>query len=168
MTTLADILAVFSYCPETGELRWAVDYRVGRTGEIAGSIDANGYRRVQYKCRTYKVHRLAWLFVHGEWPAHDIDHINGNRADNRIANLRLASKAQNAQNYLRRETSSGFQGVCWNKRHKKWRAHIRANRCQHYLGSFDTPEAAHSAYLSAKRNLHEFQPVPRDLCEASL
>lgn len=167
MTTLADIMSAFTYCPKSGELRWAMDYRTAQAGDVAGGLDRKGYRRVQYRCRAYKVHRLAWLLSYGEWPAMDIDHINGDRADNRLDNLRLASKAENAQNYPLRANSSGLHGVCWNKRHKKWRAHIRANGQQVYLGSYDTPQAAHEAYLNAKRAAHKFQPVPRDICGAA-
>lgn len=161
----ADIADVVSYDPETGDFTWVGSYHKSRIGQPAGSHDVYGYRRIQIGNISHKAHRLAWLLYHGEWPSTPLDHINGIRDDNRIVNLRPATFAENAQNAPRpRSNTSGFHGVSWNKRQKKWRAHIRVKgEGQIYLGSFDTPQDASAAYLTAKARFHTFQPSPRDI-----
>lgn len=101
-------------------------------------------------------HRLAWLYVYGEWPQHGLDHINGVRLDNRISNLRDVPQTINLENQRKAKglTKSGFLGV-ERTRGGKWAARIVANGKRYGLGVFATPEAAHSAYVTAKRKLHE-------------
>jgi hypothetical protein len=106
-----------------------------------------------------KIHaaRLAWLYVHGERPAGEIDHINGNRADNRIANLRIATRSQNCAN------KKGVSGVTWHKRQKKWHARIKRHGQLHHIGSFSTYEEALAARNSAHASVFgEFSPAHRD------
>lgn len=106
-----------------------------------------------YRGKSYKAHRLAWLYMHGELPDKSIDHINGLKTDNRIANLRLATNAQQKQNRPRNlNNSSGYKGVA--RAETKWRARINANGRHYYLGRFDTPEDAHNAYVAAAHRLH--------------
>jgi hypothetical protein len=100
------------------------------------------------------VHRLAWMYVYGKWPRNDIDHINGNPLDNRIENLRDVTELGNNQNLRRPKKGniSGFLGVAPN--HSRWLAKITVSGKQIYLGTYNTPEEAHQAYLAAKRVLH--------------
>lgn len=107
--------------------------------------------------KAYRAARLAWFYVHGAWPKHHIDHINGNRLDNRIANLRDIPRQANNQNIHRsfKTNKTGFLGVDLDKRSNRYRASIRHNGSNRTLGRFDTPEEAHEVYLNAKRLLHE-------------
>lgn len=145
-----------SYSPETGLLYWVrpASNRV-KAGAIAGSETADGYLSVRVNKRAYQAHRLAWYLAHGVWPCGDIDHINGDRKDNRLENLRDVPRPINAQNLRRAKSSSstGLLGVvCVNQR---WIAKITIQRKQKYLGSFDTAGEATAAYLAAKRLMHE-------------
>ncbi len=118
---------IFRYDPESGTLSWATR-RSGPVipGREAGSTDAHGYRVVCTGKRVYKVHRVAWLLTHGEWPPGPIDHINGIRHDNRITNLRIATAQSNPQNIRlpQRNNTSGYLGVSWSKHRRKWLAQI--------------------------------------------
>jgi hypothetical protein len=95
----------------------------------------------------YQAHRLAWLYMHGEWPVGDLDHINGDPADNRIANLRIATQSQNNAN--RRARRGRNKGVYMEKKTGKYKANICVNRKQIYLGRFESAEAAKAAYDKA-------------------
>jgi hypothetical protein len=145
-----------AYDPSTGDLRWVVAARGITKGSIAGSVTREGYRQVRVGFKVYRAHRLAWFLVHGAWPDGEIDHINGDRSDNRLANLRVVDRVGNAQNRRgpQKNNKAGLQGVCWVKHAKRWRAQIMARKVMHRLGYFDTAEAAHAAYLSAKSSLH--------------
>lgn len=104
----------------------------------------------------YMAHRLAWLHTYAAWPKDEIDHINCNRADNRISNLRQATRFENARNQpLRATNTSGLKGVSQHTETKKWTASITYNRKMTNLGLFDTPEAAHSAYAAEAKKLHK-------------
>lgn len=99
-------------------------------------------------------HQLAWLLSHDEWPPRNIDHIDMDRANNRLSNLRLATPSQNGANRGRQKNnSSGLKGVAWNKGAKRWRAQIKANGKRRHLGYFDTAEEAHAAYQEAAASL---------------
>lgn len=155
----ADILekarAVLDYDPETGAMTWrASPANNVRVGDEVGSVNSEGYRGTKLNGRHVTVHRLAWLLMTGEWPDDQIDHINGNRADNRWRNLRQASARENASNTRTRQ-ASGYRGVYPNPRckRKKWCATIRADgRCV-YLGGYETPEAAAAAYDAAAKQI---------------
>lgn len=145
-----------NYCPETGVFTWARDSSRAKRGDIAGSKNkVNGYIELCFYGVKHYAHRAAWLFVHGVNAELPIDHINGDRSDNRIVNLRLASPFVNAQNIRKpqRNNTSGFLGVTFCPQTKRWIAQITAGRHVN-LGRFDTPEQAHEAYLQAKRSLH--------------
>lgn len=149
--TLRELL---SYDPITGEFRWRVTKSAqAKIGTIAG-CESHGYRQIGIFRKPYKSARLAWLYVYGEWPKHDIDHINGIRDDNRISNLRDVTRLVNCQNRRIAKSGSwaGLLGVSKNK--KRWSAKIRAGGRQICIGTFDTPEQAHEAYILAKRELH--------------
>jgi hypothetical protein len=147
------------YDPLTGAMRWKHDPKQSRSwntryaGTEPPSLDAYGYRRLSINDRPYKVHRLAWLMVTGDWPPHQIDHINGDRADNRFANLRPASKSLNGANAKRRtDNTIGLKGVRWDKRRNHWTATIQVNGKKLHLGRFESPETAHAAYLRAAQH----------------
>lgn len=162
MVAQSRLKELLHYDPETGVVTWRATRGGVRAGTVAGSTNHNGYLQIGVDGRDYLVHRLVWLYVHGDWPKHQIDHINGVRADNRIANLREATNAENNQNLaIRPHNTSGFMGACWDSERRKWLAQIRADGKRKYLGRFDTPEVAHAAYLSAKSELHTFQPTMR-------
>ena len=156
MLTTERLKQLLSYDPETGVFTWASNRLPQRIGQRAGSEHNDGYRKIRLDGRDYLEHRLAWLYVHGAFPKFDTDHINGNRCDNRICNLRDVPRATNMHNErkARANGSSGFLGVSWVESRKKWRAKITANGKKKTIGEFNTPEAAHHAYLEAKRVLH--------------
>ena len=125
-------------------------------GKDAGWPDRNGYLYMMIDGKTYAYHRLVWLHVHGKFPDHEIDHINGNKADNRIANLRDVTRSQNMQNEVkaRKSSSSGFMGTSFRKDRGTWVATIKVNGKRKRLGAFATPQDAEAAYIAAKRALH--------------
>jgi hypothetical protein len=139
------------YDPETGVFTRRVSTNNAyRVGDIAGGINSQGYLQIRLDKRLYKAHRLAWLYVHGELPPADVDHINGIKNDNRLGNLRPATRSQNQANMRKHDANtSGYKGVSWNQQHRKWRANIRVNGRLKYLGAFDGPAEAHAAYLRA-------------------
>lgn len=145
------LLESIHYDPETGVFtRLKSDSHSAVLGLIKGNPMGAGYKSVRIGGNKYYMHRLAWFYVHGAWPRHNIDHINGDRTDNRIANLRDVTQAENLQNMRRPKaySSTGMLGVA--KFRSKFRAEIRINGKKKHLGVFDTAEAAHAAYMSAK------------------
>ena len=153
MLTMTRLTKLMRYDSETGIfIRLVSTSNIVRVGDRADSHVGNGYRRVWIDGRRYFAHRLAWFYVHGEWPKDEIDHINGNPSDNRIGNLREASRSQNLMNTrLRSDNMVGLKGVtefgC------RWRATIKDAGKQRHLGLFDTPEAAHDAYRCAAEKI---------------
>lgn len=149
------LLALVTYDPQTGIFRWRKDMKGGcRAGEQVGYVDDLGYWRTSLDGARHRLHRVAWFYMHGAWPDHDIDHINGIRSDNRIANLRDVPRRTNLENL--RNTKGGAAGLLGvTPRDKKFIAQIRAHGKGHYLGRYATAEEAHAAYVEAKRRLHE-------------
>jgi HNH endonuclease len=141
------------YEPETGIFRWSRDTQCGRAraGGEAGTVNSHGYRHIYVCGRRYYAHRLAWLFMHGRWPAATIDHINGDPLDNRIRNLREATHTQNIQNSRRKTTrnKAGLKGVSLSR--TRWRATINVYGNRMSLGTFDNKEDAAAAYATAAR-----------------
>lgn len=155
MITQKRLRELLSYDPDTGVFQWLFSRGTARAGAVAGSADSYGYLQTKIDRRCYLNHRLAWLYVHGEWPTRQIDHINGKRTDNRLANLRIVSASVNQQNHrvARVDNKCGLLGV--SSSGKRWQARIsHPGGKDAYLGLFDTPELAHAAYLEAKRRLH--------------
>lgn len=156
-----ELKALLDYDPETGIFRWKVSRRGKvKPGQIAGNVQAMGYRYVPFRGRLIGAHRLAWLYVYGRWPTHDIDHINRVRDDNRIANLREATRSENMRNMIRRRSdASPYSGVCWDKQAGRWLACITSDGKQIHLGRYDTAEDAHAAYVQASKEVHgRFSP----------
>jgi len=143
------------YDSETGEFWWLAKGKGRKKIHFmrpAGS-KRDGYVVIGLLGKEYRAHRLAFFYLNGRWP-HEIDHINGDRADNRIANLRECTRRQNMGNSSRKKNNkSGFKGVWWYAAYKKWTSSIRINGRSTFLGYFDTPEAASEAYIAAA-NLH--------------
>ena len=129
---------------------------------IAGCLYDNGYRYIHVTPNSYLEHRLVWLFSYGRWPSAGLDHIDGDRANNLISNLRSASHLENAQNQkVKKTNTSGFTGVQWCAKRSKWEASIVLNYKGIYLGAFDLKEDARDAYQKAKARYHTFNPVQR-------
>lgn len=138
-----------SYDALTGQFRWARPGPKVTVGSIAGTV-IRGYCMIHFRGVDYHAHRLAWLYVHGSWPSGDVDHRNGNRLDNRIENLREATRSQNCANMgVARHNSSGFKGVSYNRLTGRWHAYISHEGRRHHLGLFGTVEAAAAAYDEA-------------------
>lgn len=147
MLTAERLRELLSYDESTGQFRWRGVLRAHRAGKLVGEPDPRGYCWIGVERRIYYAHRLAWLYVHGTWPVKWIDHINGNPSDNRISNLRAATPAQNQANGRgRKNNTSGFRGVSWCRRSRKWVAHIRINGKQTRLGLFDNASNAGAVY----------------------
>jgi len=126
-----------------------------KNGSIAGSKVQRGYLAIAVKGVAYRAHRLAWLYVYGKWPDGVIDHINGNPADNRIANLRDVPQAINIQNAycVKANSVTGYRGVS-KSGYGKFRAQLIVDGVRHYLGVYETPQEAADAYMAAKKRLH--------------
>lgn len=149
---------LIDYNPETGEMvrKKRTSNRIS-VGDRAGTLRPDGYLKISICNKSLLAHRAAWAIHHGKWPDGEIDHINGCRADNRIANLRDVSPQVNQQNRRSAKNSSvsGRIGITYHKRLGKWQAQIMTPSGYNYLGVFDSDEDAFNAYLEAKRKLHQ-------------
>ncbi len=154
--TLEQVREFLEYDPVSGLFKWRkrTSNRIS-VGDVAGVKAGNGYIYIALHDRRLLAHRVAWFYVTGKWPEEQLDHINRDRADNRLVNLRPASQSQNSCNGVLRSTNkSGYRGVSWEKRKKKWQARIVKDRKQYLLGYFATKESAYDAYLEAASRLH--------------
>lgn len=159
---LSECRALFDYDPETGDFVYKVCRGRAQAGSFAGTTNRAGYRQLCVGRRIFLGHRIAWLMVHGALPPRGLDHINRNRADNRISNLRPADQSENMQNAPdRSHNTSGFPGVSRDKRKKArpWVAAITLRGRKQHIGNFSSPEEAHRAYLQAKVLTHPFQTI---------
>lgn len=147
MLTQEELKETLSYDADTGVfVRKIRTSNAIKVGDVAGTTDAKGYVIIRVKGVTHKAHRLAWLYVHGKWPNGEVDHINNDPGDNRIANLRDVSKSENQQN---RKSSRGCS-----RDGNRWKAQIRVGGEFKHLGCFSTEHEAHAAYQAAKSQLH--------------
>lgn len=174
--TAAQVRALLDYNPATGTLTWrerspaeftdgaypaersAAAWNAKFAGKPAGTVVANGYRYIRIKGRHYLAHRLAWLIVHGEWPADEIDHVNHDRDDNRLANLRAVDRPENRKNLTRlARNKSGTTGVHWYRSRNKWQSQITVRGMRKTLGYFDDLADAIAARKAAERK-YGFHP----------
>ena len=138
------------YDPTTGVFTWRVNRGRVAHGDVAGSINCDGYVRIRLDGVEYLGHRLGWLYVKGVWPVDRIDHRNCIRDDNRFSNIREATVRQNNRNTLVRSSSrSGLKGASFDRVRGRWRSQIHVAGRQRYLGIFDTAAEAHAAYCEA-------------------
>jgi hypothetical protein len=153
--SIDELKQVLSYDKNTGEFTWTDKAPTKVKNKPAIAKDKLGYVCLKIKGKMYKAHRLAWAFVYGYLPEQHIDHINGNPSDNRIVNLREATRSLNLQNLRkpRSDNQVGLLGVC--KNGNNWRAEIRVDGKKINLGTYPCPEQAHAAYINAKRKHHE-------------
>ena len=148
---LDELLDVY---PESGHFVWKV-WRGGtaHAGTLAGTTSKTDYLLIKIDRRFYLAHRLMWLFVHKEWPINDIDHVNLDKADNRISNLRAATRSQNVSNgNVRRDSETQRRGV--QKIGNRFMARITKEGVREYLGCYGTAEEAHAQYAIAAKRLH--------------
>jgi hypothetical protein len=154
-TEAAAILAkeTFSYDPNTGKLTWLKPHsmRGAYIGKEAGWVTGHGYKEIRFMGRSFKCHRIAWAIHYGCWPNGIIDHINGEKADNRIANLREASGSLNAFN---KAIQAATTGRCVGMRNGKYFARINRNGSGIWLGVYRTEAEAKAAYQGAAMALY--------------
>ena len=166
MITQQELKEALHYDSETGKFTWLS--RRGSNalkGSVAGTVIKKGYRTISVGGAQRLAHRLAWLYVHGVCPELQIDHINGDKDDNRLVNLRLATNAQNHCNRGKNVNNrSGYKGVCKKAGANIWIAYAMVAGKTKYLGSFKTPEDASVAYETFAAKTHgEFyrKPTPK-------
>lgn len=151
MITQEELKRLLHYNPETGFFTWLVtNTNKVKVGSVAGTRNPEAYCQITVAGGRYLAHRLVWLYVHGRWPTEMLDHKNLNRQDNRLENLREATRSENLSNSKCRSHSKiGVKGVC--KNGGRWMARITVGGESTYLGTFDTIEEAHQAFMAAAR-----------------
>lgn len=143
---------LLNYNPSTGIFTWANPLQKARISRLAGWTNKeNGYHFLRIDGYIYAGQRIAWLYINGTEPKGEIDHINGNRTDNRISNLRDVTQQQNCQNSTKAKGFGKYPYL------KKFKAYIAINGKQKHLGYFSKEEDARAAYLKAKKELMEKQ-----------
>lgn len=146
--------SIMFYNRETGEFRWRhregmnATWNTKYSGKLTGWNHSNGYKQTCIDRKKYFLHRLAWFYIYGRWPI-EIDHIDRDKANNRISNLREVAHKQNCQNRKQRSNPNGYKGVTYSKRDNVWYARITRDGVSRHLGTFLTSEAAYSAYCKA-------------------
>lgn len=150
MISLDRLRELFTYDPDTGVLTRRITRAANaKAGDVVGSVDGKGYLHVNIDDKFIRVHRICF-FMHYGWLPQLLDHVNRDKQDNRIVNLRPATEKQNHGNIsMNRRNKSGFRGVSQNSSSGKWHAQLKINGKQTYLGRFDTPEEAYECYRRA-------------------
>lgn len=151
-----DLKNVLLYCPATGAFMWKTKAPRGkqRAWDVAGSLAGNGYLQIKFRGKVYAQHRLAYQYVYGAFEG-EIDHMNGCKQDNRIANLRVVTRVENMQNMQKSKGPLGL-GTYFDKRRNKFVAQIKYNGSNKYLGQYDTAKEASEMYLKFKREHFPF------------
>jgi hypothetical protein len=151
-----DLLQVLDYDKENGCFYNKKTRGAALNGYTAGCKKANGYVYVGVFRRQILCHRLVWFVEHGVWPLMVLDHIDGDKSNNRILNLRLATYSQNSINRkVMANSKTQLKGVWFNKKKNRYRACVRCDNKRIYLGSYRTPEEAHAAYVAKAAELHQ-------------
>jgi hypothetical protein len=154
MLTASYVREILHYDRESGDLTWKQALsRRAKVGSIAGTRQKRGERIIMIAGRNHKAHRLAWLWMKGEWPPGQIDHRDRNPGNNAWKNLRKATRSQNGCNSIR-QNKTGFKGVSFHKLSGRYKAEIRIDGKARSLGYFDNPEAAGMAYAVAAEQHH--------------
>lgn len=144
MITQEQLKEKLVYFPKTG------NFHNASNGKPVGHFDERGYVSVNVNGKSYRAHRLAWLYVYGKMPENEIDHIDGDRGNNKIDNLRDVTRSVNCLNMPKTgRNNTGFKGVDYFKPAELYRARIVKNGKRMFLGYFKTPEEAHKAYCDA-------------------
>ncbi|MBP3935112.1 MAG: HNH endonuclease [Pseudomonas sp.] len=157
-----EIKDLLSYDKDSGIFTWLKRRGSAKKGDHAGMVTWDGYIKIGCLGKTYKAHRLAFLFMDGSIPDCDVDHVDGDRKNNSWSNLRKCNDFENQQNRkLSSHNTSGYTGVV--KTSSGWTAVIWAGGNKTHIGSFRSAEAAAIAYAEHKEKLHIFNPVQRDL-----
>lgn len=156
MITAERLRELVHYCPETGIFTHLKSKGRKKAGMRAGSLRNDGYIYIMIGGVRALAHRFAWLYMTGEWPFNEIDHIDGNKANNTFSNLRDVDRSVNTQNQNRAKITNrlGILGVSQIKC-GKFKSIITIRGKRHYLGVYETADDAYQAYLKAKRSLHE-------------
>lgn len=155
MITRKQLMSTLDYNPSTGILTWKIHpSRAVKAGDKVTNTSSHGYIRVKIQGREYLAHRLIWLYVYGYLPK-CIDHIDRNRSNNKLANLREATYQNNSHNMgPRKKGSSKYKGVCWCKRRSRWQAEITIRGYCKYLGHYKVEQDAALAYNKAAKRFH--------------
>lgn len=159
MISRSELREILHYDPSTGIFTWLVNKgRRAKVGSVAGGLTITGYVRIIINSKYYLAHRLAWLYITGKMPENETDHVNGIKNDNRIVNLREATRSENMRNKVKFKTnSSGFKGVDYITSTNKYRVRVGVDKKRIYLGSYNTAEEASLVYQSfAKASYGEF------------
>jgi len=154
--TQARLRALLEYDQTEGVFRWLVYYGGLTVGSAAGTMNTNGYMVIGIGGQKYRTHRLAWLYTHGVWPTDTIDHMDCDRTNNRISNLRAVPHCINMQN-MRQATKAnalGELGVYWSNKRKGYMASVSLNNKKKRRGPYKTQARASLAYIDMKRSLH--------------
>ena len=156
MLTQVELKELLIYEPTSGVFLWK-NKRTGpkKSSNIAGYKNSHGYIQIRVKGKDYRAHQLAFLYMTGKFATRMIDHKNRTRDDNRWLNLREVTRSQNFHNSAHRNPKSGYKGVYWHKRNKKYCARIMVDKKSYHLGYFVTAEEASKAYKYASRRLVE-------------
>jgi hypothetical protein len=155
MLELDVLKALLEYDPLTGSFIWLqqVSNRI-KVGSLAGNFDKDGYRTIQLCGTKYRAGRLAYFYMTGRWPVHEIDHIDGDRTNESWSNLREVTRCENIANSDRQVGTSGLRGVKWDPNASVWRARIAYRGRREYVGAYATKEEAYKAYLEAADAIH--------------
>lgn len=155
--TAERVRELFSYCPATGEFIRLISTKGSRAGQKAGTLKSNGYLHFSVDGKKHGAHRIAWLHVYGYMPVGDVDHIDGDRQNNAINNLRDVDRSTNLENQRTAKSSNkstGLLGAYFHKQIGRYTSRITTHGKDKHLGCFATAEEAHAAYIHAKRELH--------------
>lgn len=145
--TIERLRHLLNYNQETGLFTRRVGVRGYAAGSSVGHQRSDGRKQISVDWGRYLASRLAWFYTKGKWPKNEIDHINGDYSDDRICNLREATRSQNLMNTrIRSDNTTGYKGVHWSKEKKKWKSVIHLSSGPKHLGYFDDPETAYGAY----------------------
>lgn len=150
--THSELLNILTYNPETGDFIWKESRGPNKIGDLAGSLENTGYISIRINRVPYLAHRLAWFYCFEEWPEYNIDHIDRNKSNNRLDNLRDIPQNWNSRNRgINKNNTSGYVGVYYSKVKRKWVAEIIINKIRHRLGYFSTAEEASVAYKNFEK-----------------